>query len=248
MGNVTGFESSSMRVSDADRESAMTALGEHMSAGRLSLDEYGDRSAQISTAKTRHDLLVLFEDLPEPGPRISGVDEVTPTTPIAPQPAAVARRRGMSGWVLAPLIPLTWVTAIVVGVATGYWAVFLIPLVLTIFGAVLLARGVRRVGRRVAGSFTEATGFTGFTGWNRGPNGWDGRDYRDGERDEAREARQDRNFYRDAARMGRYGWQAEILGQIGAEIQRGMRGAYGRGGYDHRRRHHHHHGRRHYRG
>jgi hypothetical protein len=233
---VTDFESSRMRVSDADRESAMTALGEHMSTGRLSLDEYGDRSALVSTAKTRHDLLVLFDDLPEPWPKISGVDQVA-ATPVAPAPVTVARRRGMSAWVLAPLVPLAWVLAIVVGVATGYWAVFLIPLALTIFGAVLLGRGVRRVGQRVAGQLTEATG---FTGWNRD---WAGRDYRD-------EVGEARNAARWERRLGRYGWQAEILGQIGAEIQRGMRGAYGRGGYggyDYRRRHHHHHGRRHHR-
>jgi hypothetical protein len=239
-GMVTDFESSSMRVSDADRESAMTALGEHMSTGRLSLDEYGDRSALVSTAKTRHDLLVPFEDLPEPWPKISGVDQVA-ATPVVPTPVAVARRRGMSGWVLAPLVPVVWVAAIVVGLATGYWVVFLIPLAFTILGAVLLGRGVRRVGQRVAGNLTEATG---FTGWNRD---WAGRDYRD----EVGQARQDRDVNRNAARwerrMGRYGWQAEVLGQIGAEIQRGMRGAYGRGGYDYRRRHHHHHGRRHHR-
>ncbi len=234
----------------------MTALGEHMSTGRLTVDEYGDRSARVSTAKTRHDLLVLFDDLPEPWPRLSGVDQVA-ATPIQPPPVQVARRRRVSGWVLAPLVPLAWIAAIVVGPASGYWAVLLIPLALTIFGAVLLGRGVRRVGRRMVGNFTDATGFTGFNGLNRGWGGDSyGSDYRDDarwERDEARSERHAGRDYRNAARwerqarrMGRYGWQAEILGQIGAEIQRGMRGAYGRGGYDYRRRHHHHHGRRHH--
>jgi hypothetical protein len=65
---VSEYQPSDIRVSDSEREEALTKLGEHMSAGRLDIDEYGDRSARIATAKTRGELLDLFGDLPEPKP------------------------------------------------------------------------------------------------------------------------------------------------------------------------------------
>jgi hypothetical protein len=149
-----------MRVSDADRESAMTALGEHMSTGRLTVDEYGDRAARLSTAKTRADVLALFSDLPQPRPNLSGVEDKV-FTPEPLRPAPVARSRAGLGLALIPLVPLSWVVAIVVVLATGYWAILLLPILLTVFGAVLLGRGVHRLGRRVAANFTEATGWVG---------------------------------------------------------------------------------------
>lgn len=65
---VSQNQRSDIRISDAEREDALTKLGEHMAAGRLDIDEYGDRSARVATAKTRGELLELFADLPEPGP------------------------------------------------------------------------------------------------------------------------------------------------------------------------------------
>jgi hypothetical protein len=46
----------------------MKALDEHMSAGRLDPEEYGQRVAQASVARTREGLDELFVDLPEPHP------------------------------------------------------------------------------------------------------------------------------------------------------------------------------------
>ncbi|MFC5290442.1 DUF1707 domain-containing protein [Actinokineospora guangxiensis] len=67
-----------VRIGDTERETALRALGEHMGAGRLTVDEYGERSARVATAKTRGDLADLFADLPEPRPRFG---------PITPPPA-----------------------------------------------------------------------------------------------------------------------------------------------------------------
>jgi hypothetical protein len=183
-----------MRVSDADRDSAMTALGEHMSTGRLTVDEYGDRAARVSTAKTRADVLGLFTDLPQPRPNLSGVAaQVVTPTPLTPP---VVRGRAGLGWALVPLVPLSWVAAIVLGSATGHWVIFLLPILLTIFGAVLLGRGVYRVGRRVVGTVTEATGWLGPDYRNVM------RDYRDTMRD-ARRGRYDRGGYRGHRHHGR---------------------------------------------
>lgn len=65
---MSEYQPSGIRVSDTEREDALGKLGEHMSAGRLDIDEYGERTAKVATAKTRGELLSLFGDLPEPKP------------------------------------------------------------------------------------------------------------------------------------------------------------------------------------
>jgi hypothetical protein len=92
-----------IRIGDAEREEALKALGEHMSAGRLELDEYGDRSALVTTAKTRGDLLALFADLPQPHPRFGEV--VPPVTTQVVQRAASGPL--VSHRVMNALVPLT---------------------------------------------------------------------------------------------------------------------------------------------
>jgi hypothetical protein len=243
---VTDFESSSMRVSDADREAATTALGEHMSTGRLTIDEYGDRAARVSTAKTRRDVLELFDDLPRPWPDFSGVDQAAPT-PVEPMPTAepAVRSRGGAGWAVAAAIPLSWLAAVVVVLITGSWAIFLLPFLLTILGAVMLGRGVHRVGKRMIGNFSQATGFSGFNG------DWNARQYRDESWADRQEARWERHAERQGERWQRHAdrWQRDaarrqgrIIGdvgaQIGAEVQRGMREAYARNRRHHGRRRH----------
>jgi hypothetical protein len=61
-----GSSEPQIRIGDDERAAAMQALDEHLSAGRLEPDEYGDRVAKVSVARTREDLEVLFVDLPEP--------------------------------------------------------------------------------------------------------------------------------------------------------------------------------------
>lgn len=56
-----------LRIGDAEREAASSALAEHFAAGRLTRDEYDERSSQVWAAKTRSDLSPLFVDLPAPG-------------------------------------------------------------------------------------------------------------------------------------------------------------------------------------
>jgi Domain of unknown function (DUF1707)/Cell wall-active antibiotics response 4TMS YvqF len=54
----------SLRVSDAERDATLRALGDHAAAGRLTLDELEDRAGQALAAKTRGELAVLTRDLP----------------------------------------------------------------------------------------------------------------------------------------------------------------------------------------
>jgi len=53
-----------LRVSDAERDEVLSALGDHAAAGRLTLDELDERSGKVLAAKTRGELAELTSDLP----------------------------------------------------------------------------------------------------------------------------------------------------------------------------------------
>lgn len=57
-------ENRDLRVSHAEREHVSRLLSEHFAEGRLTVDEYGDRSSAASEAVTRADLNRLLVDLP----------------------------------------------------------------------------------------------------------------------------------------------------------------------------------------
>lgn len=54
-----------MRVSDADREHVVAELQRQVAEGRLSLDEFSERSARAYSARTRGDLVAVTADLPQ---------------------------------------------------------------------------------------------------------------------------------------------------------------------------------------
>ncbi len=98
---MSEYQPSDIRVSDTEREEALAKLGEHMSAGRLDIDEYGERSAKVATAKTRGDLLALFGDLPDPKPAFG-----------RPQGALAPRERGLVEKLAPVAIPVAAILAI----------------------------------------------------------------------------------------------------------------------------------------
>jgi hypothetical protein len=117
---VSTESSPHLRISDLDRESALLALGTHMSTGRIDLDEYGDRSAQITEAKTRGELAEVFTDLPRPHPRLDDKFAVAPQA--TPRRTAFwsdwepARRIAVAG------LTLTWFIAVALMLATSeFW-------------------------------------------------------------------------------------------------------------------------------
>ena len=59
-----GFPRGDVRLSDAERDQAVAELSEHFQAGRLTQDEFDDRSGRALTARTGADLNGLFTDLP----------------------------------------------------------------------------------------------------------------------------------------------------------------------------------------
>lgn len=130
-------DSPDIRIGDADREQALHALGEHMSSGRLTVDEYGERSARVTAAKTRGDLAELFADLPEPRPRLG-----TPPAAVAQPPSNPPTPKHLAAWVDRPLnqrlvaaiVPVLWVCAVITGIATGIWWFMALPFIATAVG------------------------------------------------------------------------------------------------------------------
>jgi hypothetical protein len=64
MDTTNGFPSGSIRVSDADRDQAIAELSQHFQAGRLTQEEFEERSGRALQARTGDDLAALFTDLP----------------------------------------------------------------------------------------------------------------------------------------------------------------------------------------
>jgi uncharacterized membrane protein len=89
-----------LRMSDAEREQAATALGEHYAQGRLTTEEHSERLDRIWAAKTRAEVAPIFSDLP--GPAAAPPPRVT-----APHTSPRGRRRGFP-------LPLVVVFAILV--------------------------------------------------------------------------------------------------------------------------------------
>jgi len=53
-----------LRIGDKEREDAVTRLGEHYEAGRLTAEEHTERIGRALEAKTEAELAALFTDLP----------------------------------------------------------------------------------------------------------------------------------------------------------------------------------------
>jgi len=62
---MAGQLASTIRIGTAERERAAADLGEHLSAGRLSTEEFDERVQQTYAARTAAELAPLFRDLPE---------------------------------------------------------------------------------------------------------------------------------------------------------------------------------------
>ena len=71
------FPACQLRASDADRDLAIAELSEHFETGRLSQDEFDERSARALRARTGQELTELFADLPGGGRPGDGASPVS---------------------------------------------------------------------------------------------------------------------------------------------------------------------------
>jgi hypothetical protein len=144
-----------LRIGDTERNAAVSALGEHMSTGRLDLDEFGTRSAKASSARTVGELRQLFADLPAPHPPLPGVGPSQPGPgPQAPSTGMVRPAAGLIQPVVGatPALPddrskaqkivaaaagSAGIIAVVLFFTTGAWWWFLlIPLISSVAGGI----------------------------------------------------------------------------------------------------------------
>jgi hypothetical protein len=115
-----------IRIGTAERDAAMKALDVHLEAGRLDVDEYGERSARASVATTAPELAVLFEDLPAPHPTLPGVAG-PPLPAVGPPPLPPARAEPSTLEVWGPrLMALSPFVALALFLLTRQWVFFLL--------------------------------------------------------------------------------------------------------------------------
>ena len=85
-----GFPRGPIRVSDAERDAAVAELSQHYQTGRLTVDEFNDRSGRALEATTGDQLHALFDDLPSASagsPPLAEAGPVMTTAPAAVQPS-----------------------------------------------------------------------------------------------------------------------------------------------------------------
>jgi Domain of unknown function (DUF1707) len=138
-----------LRVSDADRDRAVTELGEHFQAGRITAEELDERSGLALQAKTGNDLTELLADLPAGQSSRTGMTPVPGGTAQLPGGGAPLSHRHAP---VAAIVSAFLVMVAVIGVLGSwhshdhYWA-GLMPLLLAVLILRRLVGGVR--GRRM---------------------------------------------------------------------------------------------------
>ena len=111
---LTNNQRGAIRVSDAERDQAAAELSEHYQAGRLTLEEFDDRSSLALRARTGSDLVALFADLPTTVVPAS----MTPAGPAGPVPAGFGGGRA-GGLPVGRVVIACVIAAIVLGNVAG---------------------------------------------------------------------------------------------------------------------------------
>lgn len=133
---TTGIPHRDIRVSDAERDQAVAELSEHFQAGRLTQEEFEDRTGRALQARTVRDLAGLFNDLPH-----NAVATPTPAGPV------------MSPRIHVPLVPIIILGVIAATVAGAVYggtthhhnaSGLLVPIVILALVFLRRARGFNR--------------------------------------------------------------------------------------------------------
>jgi len=120
------YQPSEMRASDADRDAVLAELSEHFQAGRLTHEEFDERSDLALRARTHGELADLTRDLPAPSRALApaGRPRSRPAGPRLPVAAVAATLA------LVFLVVATVTNDAVVGTAALrlWWIVLIVPL------------------------------------------------------------------------------------------------------------------------
>ena len=153
--------SASMRASDDDRERTVNVLREAFGEGRLTLDEFDERTTAAYAARTWGELRKLTEDLPvqpafelDPGSHgdpdgadLAGADpagQLLPSlTPVRPEalPPAMSRRRPRP---IGPLLPIVFIWAMIAAGSSNPAAAAALACLVDCLLAVRISGGGRR--------------------------------------------------------------------------------------------------------
>ena len=115
-----------IRASDHDRESTVEVLREAFTAGRLTLDEFDERTTSAYAAKTWDDLRALAEDLPHE-PKL-GADLQPSGLPLPkPEPVTPAQPQSYRPPFI-PLLPIALVWLVIA--AAAHTSAVVIPIVM----------------------------------------------------------------------------------------------------------------------
>ncbi len=114
----------SLRIGDAERDQAVAVLSDHFVAGRLTQDEFEERSGQATRARYTDDLEPLFADLPDPSePAMPAWAPGRPARPMR------VRQRPPAFLFLAPILMIGLVVAAITFTAPWIlWMFFWIAL------------------------------------------------------------------------------------------------------------------------
>lgn len=123
----------SLRIGDTEREAAVSALGEHLAAGRISLEEFDERAGRAWAAQYNAQLDELFRDLPQPRRMVA-------TPP--PRPATRQQPRRIFFPVFFPAVPIAVAVVIILANAAP-WLLFMLVM-LWIFGPLRMRNRARR--------------------------------------------------------------------------------------------------------
>jgi Domain of unknown function (DUF1707) len=134
------FAVGDVRVSDHERDQAIAGLSEHFQAGRLTQEEFEDRSGRALRARTGSDLSELFTDLPARGEGLAQWPGYPAAEP-ALSPGELRRAGGMAA-VRAVLVCVvaTIIAANVIGGISHTGLGWLVPVVIIGFVFSRLAR------------------------------------------------------------------------------------------------------------
>jgi hypothetical protein len=118
-----------VRIGDAERDQAVATLSDHFVAGRLTQDEFEERSEQATRARYVDDLAPLFDDLPDPAELQLAQGPWSPQPQL--QPGRPRRRQGPPPpfMMLAPVLMISLViTSIALTAPWLLWGLFWIAL------------------------------------------------------------------------------------------------------------------------
>lgn len=123
---IRDYPPGDLRVSDADRDRALSELSEALQAGRITAGEFGERSGQVLRARTGKELTAPLADLPldrAPAARISATEPPETRAPetragVMDPAHAVLVARGVMGASAVAATALA-ATAVANGLSTG---------------------------------------------------------------------------------------------------------------------------------